>query len=75
MKHIGFYSGLIETVGYDPQRALLEIKLVNDGKVRQYRNVPEDAWYHLRGSCQPDIYYRKYICGSYTELVVVEGPA
>lgn len=72
IKHISFYSELIETMGYDPQQALLEIRLVNDTKVRQYRNVPEDAWYHLRGSYHPDFYYRRYICGSYTELIVTE---
>ena len=43
IKHISFYSGLIQTVGYDPQRALLEVRLANDEKVRQYRNVPEDT--------------------------------
>ena len=28
IKHISFYSTLIETVGYDPQRAILEVKLL-----------------------------------------------
>ena len=36
IKHIGFYSGIIETVGYDPQCAILEIRLAEDGKVRRY---------------------------------------
>ena len=75
IKNISFYSGLIQTVGYDPQRALLEVRLANDEKVRQYRNVPEDTWYHLRGSSYPDVYYRRYICGRYAEFILSGEPA
>ena len=53
--------------GYDPQRALLEVKLMNDGKTRKYVGVPEDIWYRLREKTNPDIYYRRYICGSFPE--------
>ena len=44
IKHISFYSTLIETMGYDPQCAILEVKLLSDGKVRRYENVPENIW-------------------------------
>ena len=73
IKNIGFYSGIIETVGYDPQCAILEIRLAEDGKVRRYGDVPEDAWYRLRESYHPDTYYRRYICGHYKEYVVPES--
>lgn len=69
IKHISFYSELIETMGYDPQCALLEVKLVNDRQVRQYRNVPEEVWYSLRGNRHPDTYFRRHICGCYVEAV------
>ena len=41
IKHIRIQSGLIETMGYEPQHALLEIRLSDDGKVWQYRDVPD----------------------------------
>ena len=72
IKHISFYSALIETIGYDPQCALLEIKLLSDGKIRQYQGVPEDVWYRLRENYHPDTYYRRYICGRYTEIILSE---
>ncbi|MCI9337490.1 MAG: KTSC domain-containing protein [Lachnospiraceae bacterium] len=62
-------------MGYDPQLALLEVRLANDGKVRQYRNVPEETWYHLRDSYYPEVYYRRYICGCYAELILSEESA
>lgn len=70
IKHISFYSGLIETLGYDPQYALLEVRLVSDRKVRQYSDVPEEIWYSLRQNYHPDTYYRRYICGCYSESIV-----
>ncbi|WP_330687555.1 KTSC domain-containing protein [uncultured Acetatifactor sp.] len=75
IRHISFYSGIIQTMGYDPQYALLEIRLVGDGKVRQYSDVPEETWYHLRESYHPDTYYHRHICGCYKEYVVLEGSA
>ena len=35
IKHISFYSTFIATVGYDPQTAMLEIKLMVDGRITQ----------------------------------------
>ena len=72
IKHISFYSALIETIGYDPQYAILEIKLLSDGKIRQYQGVPEEVWYHLRENYHPDTYYRRYICGCYKEIVIMD---
>ncbi|MCI8528331.1 MAG: KTSC domain-containing protein [Lachnospiraceae bacterium] len=54
-------------MGYDPQCALLEVKLTSDGHVRRYRDVPEDVWYGLRENFHPDVYFRRYICGRYHE--------
>lgn len=65
--YISFYSALIESIGYDPQCALLEIKLLNDGQVLQYKGVPEEVWYRLRETHHPDVYYRRHICGRFQE--------
>lgn len=70
IKHIGFYSALIETIGYDPQCALLEIKLLSDGVIRRYEDVPEEVWYRFRENYHPDSYYRRYICGHYVESII-----
>lgn len=67
MKHVSFFSGLIETAGYDAQCALLEVKLAVDGKIRRYSEVPEEVWYRFRENASPDIYYRRYICGRFLE--------
>lgn len=72
IRHISFYTTLIETIGYDPQRAILEVRLVSDGKIRQYENVPEYIWYHLRADYHPDTYYRRFVCGRYVETIVEE---
>lgn len=70
--HISFYSNLIETLGYDPLYALLEIKLATDGRIRQYKNVPEYIWYRLRSDYHPDVFYRRNICGHYVEVILPE---
>ncbi|WP_251205260.1 KTSC domain-containing protein [Acetatifactor aquisgranensis] len=62
-------------MGYDPQCAVLEIRLKDRGETRQYCDVPEEIWYHLRESRQPDTYYRRYICGRFAESVVPYGRA
>lgn len=68
MKKTALFSALIETIGYDPQCAILEVKLLRDGRVLYYKGVPEDVWYHLRETCHPDLYYRRCICGRFQEL-------
>lgn len=72
IRHISIQSGLIETMGYEPQRALLEVKLSGDGKVWQYRDVPEDVWYQFREDRHPDAYFRRYICGRYRESLLAD---
>lgn len=72
IKHISFYSTLIETVGYDLQRAILEVKLLSDGKIRRYEDVPEYIWYRLREDYHPDTYFRRNICGRFVETIISE---
>lgn len=72
IKHISFYSKSIATVAYDPLTAVLEIRLLVDGKIRRYGNVPEDIWYGLREHYHPDTFYRRYICGYYAETIVLD---
>ena len=72
IKHISIQSGLIETMGYEPQHALLEIRLSSNGKVWQYRDVPEDVWYQLREDHHPDAYFRRYVCGPYRESLLAD---
>lgn len=67
-----FFGSVIEAMGYDPQRALLEVRFLQNGEVKQYENVPEEVWYYLRENRHPDMYYRRYICGHYKELEEAE---
>lgn len=69
IKTFSFCCTYIDTVGYDAQRQLLEVKLNNSDKIRRYVNVPEDIWYQFRKSENPDIYYRRCICGHFPETV------
>lgn len=70
IRHISFYTGIIETMGYDPLRAILEVKLLNDGKIRRYEDVPEEIWYHLRETYHTDNYFRRYVCGRFSETIL-----
>lgn len=70
IRHISFYSSLIETIGYDPQCAILEVKLLADDKIRRYIDVPEIIWYRFRDNNHPDSYFRRYICGRYAEFIL-----
>lgn len=65
--YISVYSGVIEGIGYNPQCALLEVRLRKGGQVLQYVDVPEDVWYNFRKDHHPDVYYRRQICGRYPE--------
>lgn len=62
-----FNSTYIEAIGYDAQRKLLEVRTNNNDKIKRYANVPEEIWYQLRESADPDIYYRRCICGHFPE--------
>lgn len=63
-----FCSTYIDAIGYDAQRALLEVRLVRNGRVRRYIDVPEETWYQFRESLSPDNYYRRFICGHFQEM-------
>ena len=71
--YVSFLSALIESIGYDPQCALLEVRLLRGGRVRQYENVPEDVWYCFRENYHPDAFYRSHICGCYKESAIGEA--
>lgn len=66
--YISFFSALIDSIGYDPQCARLEVRLSRDRRVKQYEDVPEEIWYGFRKSAHPDMYYRSHICGCYKEM-------
>lgn len=62
-----FCSTYIDAIGYDAQRALLEVRMAQNGRIRRYLNVPEEVWYQFRESANPDMYYRRCICGHFRE--------
>ena len=62
-----FCSTYIDAIGYDVQRALLEVRMAQNGRIRRYMNVPEEVWYQFRESVNPDMYYRRCICGHFRE--------
>lgn len=63
-----FCSTYIDAIGYDAQRALLEIRMTGSGRIRRYADVPEEIWYRFRESESPDMYYRRCICGHFREI-------
>ena len=69
IKVFSFHCTYINAVGYDAQRELLEVRLNNNCKVKRYVNVPEEIWYQFRESADPDIYYRRCICGRFPESI------
>lgn len=62
-----FCSTYIDAIGYDAQRALLEVRMARNGRIRRYADVPEEIWYRFRESASPDMYYRQCICGHFRE--------
>lgn len=62
-----FTAITIISAGYDPQRALLEVKVARNGEVWQYQDVPEELWYRFKGDRDPDVFFRRYIQGCYAE--------
>lgn len=66
----GFSGTYIEAIGYDAQCALLEVRMAISGRLRRYMEVPEDIWYQFRESVNPDMYYRRCICGHFRETPV-----
>lgn len=70
--YISVYSRVIEGIGYNPQCALLEVRLRGGRQVLQYVGVPEDVWYGFREDLHPDAYYRRQICGRYPERRIAD---
>lgn len=68
-----FCGNQIDAIGYDAQRAQLEVRLYNDQHIRRYLNVPEEVWYSFRESASPEIYYRRCICGHFPEMRMAGG--
>lgn len=70
--YFSFCSTYIDAIGYDAQRAVLEVKLTKGNRLKRYVNVPEEIWYRFRESASPDLYYRSCICGHYREIAVCD---
>ena len=62
-----FGGAIIESAGYDAQKALLEVEFVRNGQVLQYSGVPEDVWYRLKCESKPDFFFQRAIKGCYRE--------
>ena len=67
-KSFGFSGAHIDTVGYDAQREELEVRMAETGRSRRYQGVPEEVWYRFRESADPELFYRRGICGHFPEL-------
>lgn len=55
-------SSLVASVGYDPDEEVLEVELQN-GRVYQYRDVPEDTYRGLVNADSIGRYFNQYIRG------------
>jgi len=61
-------SSLLESVGYDPDDQILEVEL-QDGKIYQYRDVPEQTYQRLMEANSHGRYFNNHVRGhSYTRL-------
>lgn len=61
-------SSLVRSVGYDPTRELLEVEL-QDGKIYQYRDVPEETYQGLMDADSHGRYFNNHVRGhSYNRL-------
>lgn len=55
-------SSLLTSVGYDPDRQLLEVEL-QDGKLYQYTDVPEQTYHGLMDADSLGRYFNHHIRG------------
>ena len=53
-------SSLLTSVGYDPDEQLLEVEL-QDGKIYQYRDIPEETYHGLRDADSLGRYFNHHI--------------
>jgi hypothetical protein len=67
MKRYKFGSTLIDSAGYDAQRALLEIEFTVDGQIFRYLGVPEEVWYRFKRGPAPEAFFHGFIKGCYAE--------
>ena len=70
MRRFWFGSPLIASAGYNAQCELLEVEFVQNGKILQYTNVPEEIWYQFRQERCPEAFFHKYIKGAYREKLM-----
>ena len=70
MRRFWFGSPLIASAGYNAQCELLEVEFVQNGKILQYANVPEEIWYQFRQERCPEAFFHKYIKGFYREKLM-----
>lgn len=55
-------SSLVRSVGYDPDEQLLEVEL-QDGKIYQYRDVPEETYQGLMEAESHGRYFNHHVRG------------
>lgn len=58
-------SSMIRSVGYDPDRQILEIEFVKSGDVYQYRDVPKVVYQELLAATSHGQYFQARIRGEY----------
>lgn len=60
MKREQVSSSLVASVGYDPDEEVLEVELQN-GRVYQYRDVPEDTYRGLVNADSIGRYFNQHV--------------
>lgn len=60
MKRQPVSSSLVESLGYSPEKEVLEVELEN-GRVYQYRDVPESTYNELIEADSIGRYFNQYI--------------
>jgi hypothetical protein len=64
MERMPVQSSLVQSVGYDPTSAVLEVELHN-GKIYQYRDVPRSVFDGLMASSSKGDYFNANIRTKY----------
>ena len=62
MDRVPVSSSLLASVGYDPTEQVLEVEL-QDGKIYQYRDVPEATYQDLLNADSLGRYFNQHIRG------------
>jgi hypothetical protein len=62
------YHSLLRSVGYDPDQQLLEVEL-QDGKIYQYTDIPEQTYRGLMGADSLGRYFNYNIRGHHYDRV------